>query len=460
MLISDSLPFIRDYVEGLNTAIKSRDPEKCLSAMQRFWLSFVILGLLVTNSLCWQRYERFSLGKYKTAQMSWFFRKAKIFWDLLLWASVCCIVSVYRIKEGVLVTDDTDKQRSKNTTKIGMVHKIKDKKTAGYFNGQSMVFILLVCEHITIPVGFRFYEPDPSFTAWKKEDARLKKKKVEKQYRPKQPEDDPKYPSKSQIALDLMEEFVEQFPDIRIKGVVGDTVYGSLEFMEKAAALTKQMQVVSKIKKNQFVIVNNKPIKVEDLFKNYLGHEEEVVIRGQKKTVVYSCIKCKVKSHHKKYFVIALRQNKKEEYRYLIARDMSWRCIDIIKTFAFRWLVEVFFQDWKQYEGWGKLTKQTGVSGSTRGVTVSLLLDHALLLHQDQKALFENKEPLVTVGSIREKVMAESLGRFINDIVSNDDPKALFQEYIEKICSAFKLRPSQKHMTQAETSFLNEMVTT
>ena len=97
---------------------------------------------------------------------------------------------------------------------------------------------------------------------WKKEDERLKKKKIEKQYRPKQPEDALKYPSKSQIALDLMEEFVEQFPDIRIKGVVGDTVYGSLEFMEKAAALTKQMQVVSKIKKNQFVIVSMSSKKV------------------------------------------------------------------------------------------------------------------------------------------------------------------------------------------------------
>ena len=58
-----------------------------------------------------------------------------------------------------------------------------------------------------------------------------------------------------------------------------------------------------------------------------------------------------------------------------LARDMTWRDMDIIKTFAFRWLVEVFIQDWKQYEGWSQLSKQPGEEGSFRGVTLSLLSD-------------------------------------------------------------------------------------
>jgi hypothetical protein len=101
-------------------------------------------------------------------------------WESLLQASVKHVISSYGIKYGVLVIDDTDKERSKNTTEIGKAHKIRDKKTGGYFNGQNLVFLLLVCEKVTLPVGFYFYEPDPKQIAWRKEDARLRKNEVEK----------------------------------------------------------------------------------------------------------------------------------------------------------------------------------------------------------------------------------------------------------------------------------------
>jgi hypothetical protein len=28
--------------------------------------------------------------------------------------------------------------------------------------------------------------------------------------------------------------------------------------------------------------------------------------------------------------------------------------MDITQTYTLRWLVEVFFEDWKLYEGWGR----------------------------------------------------------------------------------------------------------
>ena len=43
-------------------------------------------------------------------------------WDLLLWASVSKLISHYHLKKGVLVIDDTDLERSKNTTEIAKVH--------------------------------------------------------------------------------------------------------------------------------------------------------------------------------------------------------------------------------------------------------------------------------------------------------------------------------------------------
>ena len=125
-------------------------------------------------------------------------------------------------------------------------------------------------------------------------------------------------------------------------------------------------------------------------------------------------------------YVIALKHDDESEYRYLIANDTTWRNIDVIKAYALRWLVEVFIQDWKSYEGWDKMAMQRGLDGSEQGLIISLLSDHALHFYNDQLILHKNKEPAATVGSLREKVMMESLTAFIEKIVISSDPKALF----------------------------------
>lgn len=457
MLVGESLPFIRDYISAINESIKHTNPDNKLSRLQCYWLGFVILGLLVTNSFCWARFERFGLGKYTVKQMSWMFRRGQIMWELLLTASVKHVISKYGIKYGILVIDDTDKARSKNAAEIGMLHKIKDKKTGGYFLGQNLVFLLLVCEKVTVPVGFHFYKPDPDQIAWRKEDARLKKKGVEKKYRPKAPPKNTDYPSKKELALRLLTHFGDAFSEIRVKAVDADAAYGTLDFMEESARITKQSQVISQIKRSQLIFVNNKEITVEDFFKHYQGRTEKISLRGEERRVTYRSGTFKVKSHNKKYFVIALKYEDEADYRYLIARDMTWRDLDIIRTFSFRWLVEVFIQDWKQYEGWNQLSKQPGEEGSNRGVILSLLSDHALLLHGDQKVLLENKQPAATVGSLREKVMMESLKDFIEKIVSNDNPKEMFETYSGKISELFQLRSSVKHLKRADMEFLEEI---
>jgi hypothetical protein len=46
------------------------------------------------------------------------------------------------VTHGVLVLDDTDHQRVKSTTRIYGTHKVFDKKTGGYYNGQCLMFLL------------------------------------------------------------------------------------------------------------------------------------------------------------------------------------------------------------------------------------------------------------------------------------------------------------------------------
>ncbi|MDQ3018784.1 MAG: transposase [bacterium] len=310
-------------------------------------------------------------------------------------------------------------------------------------------------ETLTVPVGFCFYEPDPKMSAWRKEEKRLKGKEVSKTYRPPAPAEDPSYPGKKSLALKLLSDFMKLFPTISIKAVAADAFYGTKDFIDEAARITGQKQVISQIKKTQLINVNGRNVAIGGFFKNFSGKTEQVILRGSNKTLTYRSGKFKVKSHGKKYFIVALKYENEDEYRYLIANDMSWRDVDIIKAYSLRWLVEVFIQDWKSYEGWHQLAKQRGEEGSDHGVILSLLCDHALLLHQDQKALFENKQPAITVGSLREKVMMESLSAFIEGIVSSDDPKAMFEEYADKISELFELRSSIKHMRGVDMSFCN-----
>jgi hypothetical protein len=62
---------------------------------------------------------------------------------------------------------------------------------------------------------------------------------------------------------------------------------------------------------------------------------------------------------------------------------------------------QVFFEDWKLREGWGRFAPQFDEEGSSRSLTLSLLLDYALLLHPEQRARLENNLPACTVGSLQ-----------------------------------------------------------
>jgi ATP:corrinoid adenosyltransferase BtuR/CobO/CobP len=71
---------------------------------------------------------------------------------------------------------------------------------------------------------------------------------------------------------------------------------------------------------------------------------------------------CSFFAHH--CFVVALCYEGETQYRYLVASDLSWRYTDIAQVFTLRWLIEVFFEDWKAHNGWDNLTRHQGEDGS------------------------------------------------------------------------------------------------
>ena len=156
---------MQSFVEMIDDAVRKHTGKSVgLTRWQRRWLSFCLMAILLTNSVCWARFERISLGGYKISALSWMFRQSKLVsFELLFHMSICVILEEYGIICGTLVLDDSDKKRSKKTTRIAGVHKLKDKASGGFIMGQNIVLLLLVTGTITIPVGVAFYQPDPAF---------------------------------------------------------------------------------------------------------------------------------------------------------------------------------------------------------------------------------------------------------------------------------------------------------
>jgi hypothetical protein len=156
MIIGKPAPFVSTFVEAVDEAIRAHQPCRGMSAMQRTWLAFCVTAVLVTNSICWARFERASLSTYSLAALSWMFRHSKMPWDQLLVASVRVILRHYGITSGSLVIDDTDNQRSQSAKALAHLYKLRDKESGGYIWGQSLVLLLLVTPKISMPVGFVF----------------------------------------------------------------------------------------------------------------------------------------------------------------------------------------------------------------------------------------------------------------------------------------------------------------
>ena len=444
------LALCTEFIEQINDSLLQIGIRK-LSNAQKIWLSICITGIIITNSICWKRFEKAGFGKFSANTLSKMFRRGKICWDKILMASVLNVFEKYNLTEGVLVLDGTDNKRSKNTSRIAKVHTIKDKSSGGFIQGQELAIIILITNKITIPVGFEFYEPDPEYSNWRKNDKLLRKQKKPKADRPKAPSRNKDYPTPIEVALSLLRNFKHNYPDIKIKAILADALYGANKFVGPASKIFNNAQVISQVRKNQRIKTCGKTISIEKYFIRNAGVPKLLKIRGGKEqNVIMHGARLYLSAHGCKKFIVALKYEGETEYRYLLASDMTWRLTDIASAYTLRWLVEVVIQDWKGYEGWCQLAKQPGIDGSCRGVILSLLVDHCLLLHPDQMALIKNKMPAVTVGSLRDLERAHAVLEAIESLVSDENSFAIISELKECMTNVIPLCTSSKHMNSRD----------
>lgn len=366
--------------------------------------------------------------------------------------SIQYLIKVYGIEQGVLEVDDTENERSKNAKLIHGLGKVKDKKSGGYFKGQNIVFLVLVTDKITIPVGFKFYENDPNWLRWKKEDQRLRKNGVGKKYRPKEVKRDyGSYPTKQDIGVELIKSFKELhqdcFPNLTIKSILADCFYGTKKWVKALEIVYPQAQIISQLKCNQKVFIKGNEVGLSEYFATRSLIKTKVVIRTSKNsTIYYSSVIAKVKAHGEKRLIIAYKYEGEKELRYLFATDMTWTVKTTIQVYTLRWLVEVFIQDWKLYEGWANLTKHTGEDGANSSLTLSLLFDHCLLLHPKQQTLIKNKLPAATVGSLRNFAKQEHTLNVFKDLLNTKKPTEALKKWCDNLEDIFDLKSSKKHL--------------
>ena len=144
MVIGKPAPFVSAFVDAVDAAIRTHQPQHAMSVTQRTWLAFCITAVLVPHAICWARFARASLGPYAMVALSWMFRPSKIPWEHRWVASVRVILRHHGITSGRLVIDDTDNPRSKSAQALAYLYKLRDKESGGYLWGQSLVFLLLV----------------------------------------------------------------------------------------------------------------------------------------------------------------------------------------------------------------------------------------------------------------------------------------------------------------------------
>lgn len=89
-------------MEDINAAIQEHNPlSPGLSAIQRGWLSFCLMAIMLTNTIGWARFERAGLGRYSQGALSWMFRHAKLLWEKLFQMSVRVILGRQGIRGAV-----------------------------------------------------------------------------------------------------------------------------------------------------------------------------------------------------------------------------------------------------------------------------------------------------------------------------------------------------------------------
>ena len=91
------------------------------------------------------------------------------------------------------------------------------------------------------------------------------------------------------------------------------------------------------LRSNQKVRAYKRESHVAEYFATHPGTPQQVRIRGGEEVVaIVGSARLYVSAHRTKRFIMALKYEGEDTYRYLMASDLSWRTLDIVQAHTLR----------------------------------------------------------------------------------------------------------------------------
>jgi hypothetical protein len=372
-------------------------------------------------------------------------RRANIPASQLFWGALKLTIKNFKVSIVSIVIDDTERERSKNCNLLPFVRKAVCKATGGWIQAQNIVFILLVTEYVTIPVWFCFHRP-ARLTKEQKEITRKRPKKIK--------EFDSKYRTKVELAclgLAIVARILRRLEHelnltLKVSCVTGDNGFASAS-IQVAVSKLFNCSYLSKANPKQNVIVKTVVISLESFFTRISSITRTIHIRGRAVSIEYRSARVFVSSFNRKVLVVSMRYSGETSWQYLFGTDLTWTSESVIKGYGLRWLVEVFFEDWKQCDGWGAGALQRSVDGAVRGLFLSLLVDLFLLYYQHTNTSLQGhgRVELCSAGTVIRQLQAKAFHEAIEGILDHDNPRAKLNEIYDQMTSLIERRISLKH---------------
>ena len=100
---------------------------------------------------------------------------------------------------------------------------------------------------------------------------------------------------------------------------MADALYGTATFVDGASAIFGGVQVLSQIRSNQNIRVGKRAQHVAAYFATHPGTPQRLRIRGGQEVATVGSARLYVCSHRTKRFIVAIKYEEEESYRYLIA---------------------------------------------------------------------------------------------------------------------------------------------
>lgn len=423
MPILKELSWVIEGVDGLD--IKLSKPQK--ANLIRFLTAVFILGTTTLSAIAsgW-------LNVISVNALSHFMSYSWVNGELLMAGAVRFAAKTMNLMciEIRLAIDDTMEHHSRFCKCIANVYNLFDHVTNTYCQARCVVFAYLVVnECIRFPIGWRVYRQGG-------------KKKWE-------------------LAIELVDQTLAF--GFKISVVLFDSWYCIKPVVE--ALERRNLKFISELKSNyvaEFRVENSsKSIKlpIEKLFSYgvhlckqiYLGLKSANEQKPERTLYKTQSLTAYVPAFEMKLKIVKSEDVRKGCYKLFVTNELSWEAQKMLEEYSYRWLIEEFFRNAKQFYGFEEASTRSEQGGALKFFLVSFadLLVSLQLWKSTQK---NSHKRLQTVSAVLAHAAEENLKSLFEADVDHEKLQLIIENWLG-ICHAIqrKTRRDRRYLAPVNT---------